>query len=250
VVFNFRPPGPSSDPVETVEVIVATLRTAGYRPIVAIPEPKRFTPTADAPTTDPGAEPCERAFERHVEAGLRRLPDTLSIDADLHRLEASGVATFLKADSPWNWRARELFARRLLDEIRPGLAKQVGLHAGPAFGQPPDLRELMRLHGHDPDRALETRGTPSLPLAPGSVVLLGDSQLDPAMSATPLPGVPPLSARVMGGQRICAWAEVVAETGDDAIRRDVSALPRMVRLHVGRQPGAGALDGSRVPLGH
>ncbi len=51
----------------------------------------------------------------------------MSIDPELRQLEADGDPTFLRKDTHWNWRGREVFARRVLDRIRPGLAEEAGL---------------------------------------------------------------------------------------------------------------------------
>lgn len=211
---------PVGDPADAADVLARTLVAAGYDTTVVIANAKQWVHEQDTPEIQPeAAARCVRAMERRIEARLAQAPGGLPINAEMRRLEARGEPTFLRTDSHWNWRGRELFARRVLDRIRPGLADEVGLRAGPAIAWPGNLTALLGLDRTEPDRAVVAERPPDRPLPPGDVVMIGDSQLGVSMMASHLPGKPSIHDQVLAGQPFCDWPELMDGRCDDRIRQ-------------------------------
>jgi hypothetical protein len=208
---------PLFDVPDAVDVLARTFIAAGYRPVIAMLGSKLFGHPEDAPAIDPTAERCERTLERRIETRLEQTPGGLTIDPLLRRDDAAGQPPFLRTNTHWSWRAREIFVRRLLDRIRPGLAEDVGIRAGETFQRSADLPALMGMTRSDTDRVVEALRAPRHPIPPGQVVLLGDSQLGLAM-LEPRGSVPTIHDRVLPGQPACNWTDLTLGNCDEAIR--------------------------------
>jgi hypothetical protein len=227
-----RPEGkPIGDPADAWEMLARTLRAAGYRPIVAAPGSKLLIHARDAPTLDDRETRCVRALERHIAARLAEIPGGLSIDAQLRRLEATGRPTFLRDDSHWNWRGRELFARRLLEDIDPRLARAAHVRAGRPYERHGDLAALVGIRRSEQDR-LVVADPPQWRPARGDVVLIGDSQLDRTLVDRPVPGVPSLRELLLADQPACEWQELGAGVCDEQLRRARTVLLEKVARDV------------------
>jgi hypothetical protein len=219
-----RPGGePVADPADAWEMLARTLRAAGYQPIVAVPGSKLLVHTRDAPALDDRGMRCERALERHVAARLAKIPGGLSIDAQLRRIEATGRPTFLRYDTHWNWRGRELFVRRLLEKIDPRLARAAHVRAGRPYERHSDLAVLVGATRSEQDRLVTADAPPSTP-APGDVLLVGDSQLVRSLIDRPVPGVPSLSELLLPDQSSCDWEALAEGVCDEQLRRAHTVL--------------------------
>lgn len=216
------------DPADTVDVLARTLLAAGVSPTVTITGSKLLIHDADAPEIDADAERCADAIEQRVDERLRRTPGAMTITPELRAHEQAGEPTFLRKDTHWNWRGREIFARRVLDRLRPGLARQVGLAAGETVRRDADLLRILGRPGEEDDRAVEARRTPTDPLEPGSVVLIGDSQMKHVFVEPDVPGAQPTLAVALPGQVQCDWPTLVAGGCDDALRRARSVVIQKV----------------------
>lgn len=257
---------PTSDPADAVDVLARTLVAAGLRTTVALAPSKLFVHDADAPSIDGGQERCAEALERRVDRRLEAAPGGLAIGALLRALEASDGATYLRTDTHWNWRGRELFVRRVLERLRPGLARQSSLRAGAEWDRPTDLKSLIGRPGTERDRVVTTARTPRRPFPAGSVVLLGDSQLELALIAQPRPGLPSIRDVALPGAVYCDWSSFSGGACNDAIAsaraiviekvaRDVSTVTSLCWLPIslvgerlrGSTAGWERVDGGSAP---
>lgn len=214
-----RPGGePIADAADAVDVLARTLVTSGRTTAVVVPRSKLFMHPDDAPEIDAAAERCLQALEERVDARLASVPGGLTFTARQQALEQAGEATFLLRDTHWNWRGRELFARAVLDRIRPGLADEAGLRAGDELQRPGDLDKFLGRSRTETDRTLEALRTPLAPAPAGDVVLVGDSQLEQTFAA-PLGDAPPLIERTLPGAVYCNWSMVQAGDCTEPLRR-------------------------------
>jgi len=214
---------PVVDPADAWEMLARTLRAAGYRPIVAVSGSKLLVHTRDAPALDERETRCERALERHVAARLAEIPGGLSIDAQLRRIEATGRPTFLRYDTHWNWRGRELFVRRLLQDIDPRLARAAHVRAGRPYERDSDLAMLVGARRSEQDRLVAADPPLSTP-SPGDVLLIGDSQLARSLIDRPVPGVPSLWELLLPDQSSCDWEALAQGVCDEPLRRAHTVL--------------------------
>lgn len=210
---------PTSDPADAVDVLAGTLVAAGVRTTVTLAPSKLFVHGSDAPSIDDRQERCAEALERRVDRRLEAAPGGLALGAPLRALESSGGPTYLRTDTHWNWRGRELFVRRVLDRLRPGLTRQSGVRVGAEWDRPTDLKSLIGRPGTERDRVVTTARTPRRPFPAGSVVLLGDSQLELALIAQPRPGLPSIHDVTLPGSVYCDWSSFSGGACNDAIAR-------------------------------
>lgn len=221
---------PATDPADTVDVLARTLVAAGYRTTVVIAAAKQFIHDDPASSVDARAEECVRAMVSRIDRRLARTPGGLALTPELLALERAGKSPFLKRDTHWNWRGREVFARRVLDRVQPGLVDEIGLRPGPAIRYPGDLVRMMGMRRTEPDRAVIALRPPRRPLAPGEVVLIGDSQLDVSLKHQLSPRHPALLDIALVGQLRCDWADFLHGGCDDAIRRArVLVIEKVIR---------------------
>lgn len=209
---------PLSDPADAMDLMARTLVAAGYRTSVMIADAKQYVDPRGAASFDQGIERCVAAMERRIDDRLAHTPGGIAINAPLRAMARSGISPFLKTDTHWDWRGRELFAREVLDGIRPGLAEQTGVHAGAPIAWRGNLTMLMGLERTEPDRAVIASRPPSPPLPPGQVVLIGDSQLGVSLVAGLEPGKPSIHDLVLPNEPICTWDQFIAGGCDDMIR--------------------------------
>lgn len=193
---------PVTDPADAVEILARTLALSKDASTVVVAGSKLRIHPQDAPDEERKRRACIRALEDRIADRLAATTGALDIDAPLRELEEQGDATFLRRDTHWNDRGREQFARRVLEALRPGLARETGLRLGPEVDRPADLRKLMGLRGSDRDRVLIADRTPRRPLR--DVLLIGDSQLEFAFKEPPGPGFPPLVERTLPGAQLCS----------------------------------------------
>jgi hypothetical protein len=206
-----RPGGePISDPAEVVDVLSRTFVAAGYRTAVTIAGAKQFVHEANARRFDDELWACTRAIERSIDAQLAKTPGAIPLNDLLREQEERGLQTFLKTDTHWNWRGREIFARHVLDAIRPGYAKEAGVNATRPMRFPGNLTMMMGLDRTEPDRVVAAHRTPPDPPAPGEVVLIGDSQLGVSLLG--------MLDTVLPGQQVCDWLRMMAGECDQQIR--------------------------------
>lgn len=214
-----RPGGePIGDAADAAEALARTLVASGKRTVVTLAPSKLFVHTADAPTIDTAQERCADDLERRVEQRLTQTPGGLALGPALRRLEAAGKPTYLRTDTHWNWRGRELFARLVLDRIRPGLARESGLRARRNVTRDTDLSIMVGRRRSDDDRVVEAMRTPPRPFAAGDVVMVGDSQLDLTFRVSLSGASRPISEVVLPGAVHCDWLALVEGRCDDPIR--------------------------------
>lgn len=215
-----RPGGePLSDPADAAEALARTLVAAGKRTAVVVPPSKLFVRGADAPSLDGAQERCAAELEERIDRRLQQSPGGLALGPPLTALEEAGQPTFLKLDTHWNHRGRELFARRVLDRIRPGLAEQSGLRSGREITRPTDLTNMLGRPRDERDRAVEATRTPPRPFAAGEVVLIGDSQLDFTFIRPFGDGVRPIRDVALPGAVYCDWPMLVDGHCDAQIKQ-------------------------------
>ncbi|MBJ7521083.1 MAG: hypothetical protein JHC84_15395 [Solirubrobacteraceae bacterium] len=193
---------PLSDPADTAEILARSLLVSGRNALVVIPGGKLTLHPERAPEIEPEVEACVERLEREVGARLAETPGGLDLDAELLALRAQGQDVFLRGDTHWNAAGRELFARRVLDAVRPGLARETGLRQGKEVDRPADLWKLIGTDRTDRDRVVIAERTPLDP--PRNVLLVGDSQMEFAFTRPPAPGVAPLIERTLPGASPCS----------------------------------------------
>jgi hypothetical protein len=209
---------PVADPADAIDVLGRTFLAAGKKALVLEPAAKLFIHPQDAPSINAKAEKCARQLQERVARRVAESPAGFDIDTPLKRMEAAGQPTFLRHDTHWNWRGRLLFAKTVLDFLRPGLSKAVGLHAGDAFRRPGDEAAMLGLDTTDSDRPVLARRAPKRPIAPGRAVLIGDSQLQRTFLTAPgAAGTTPLLDTVAPGTPTCDLPTMVAGGCDAAI---------------------------------
>lgn len=209
---------PFDDPADAADVLGRTFLAAGKKALVLEPAAKLFVHDQDAPSIDDKAEKCAARLQARVGRRLAESPAGFDIDTPLKRMEAAGTTTFLRKDTHWNWRGRLLFARTVLDFLRPGLSKAVGLHAGDVFQRPGDEAAMLGLNETEPDRPVLARRTPKPPVTPGRAVLIGDSQMERTFLTPPgTPDTTPLLSTVLPGTPTCNLPNLIAGACDTAI---------------------------------
>jgi hypothetical protein len=244
--------GPTSDPADAVDVLARTLVASGRRTAISMPRSKLFIRSADAPVVDAKLEECADAMERRIEQRLERTPGGLPLAAAQEALEARGEPTFLKTDTHWNWRGRELFARAVLNRIRPNLAAASELGVGRTITRPTDLNAMIGRSEQEQDRAVEALRTPPDPLPAGDVVLIGDSQLDFTF-IDPRGGTRPIRDVALPGAVYCNWGMLFNGTCNEAISRSraivIEKVMREVQLMTTQCWLPIALVGEQLPAG-
>jgi hypothetical protein len=211
-----KPPG--DDPADAAEILARTFVAFGRKALVLEPAGKALIHPQDAPSKGSATQKCAQRLQARVERRLAATPGGAEIDSALRKLEAQGKQTFLKHDTHWNWRGRLLYARTVLDFLRPGLAGAVGLHAGDTFRRPGDEAAMLGLDTTEPDRPVIAQRTPDPPVTPGSAVIVGDSQNERTfLEPTGKPGSAPLLNTVLPGVRTCNYTDVLGGACDAAI---------------------------------
>jgi len=229
-----RPEGaPVADPADAAEIVARTLVASGRTTAVVVPRSKLFAHDADAPAIDAGMERCVERMERRIDERLASVPGGLSFSAAQRAREEAGESTFLLRDTHWNWRGRVLFANAVLDRVQPGLAAEVGLHADGDYQRAGDLDKFLGRARTETDGVVTPRRPPADPPPPGSVVLIGDSQLETTFVGQQ-GEARPLIEQVLPGAVYCNWSMLLAQQCDDAIRNAravvVEKVAREMRL--------------------
>lgn len=220
---------PSADLADAAEIVARTLVASGRRAAVTVPAAKLTVQPEHAPDVDARARACVEALDRKVDARLAATPGGLALGDDFAALRARGVDVFLPGDTHWASAARELYARKVLDAIRPGLAAETGLRRGPEIDRPADLWMLMGIGRTERDRALTADGPPARP--PRGVLLIGDSQLGLALAFPRFAGLGPLLPRVVPGATFCRSDDFAAGLCD----AQLAASSAVVLETVGRR---------------
>jgi hypothetical protein len=221
---------PVSDPGDVVDILARSIVASGRQALVVVPGQKLLIHDEDAPTIDDGRLRCARAIERAVAARLDAAPGGWDIDAPLRALEADGRPVFRRNDTHLNHDGRLVYANRVLDFIRPGLARQVGLRLGPPYERVGDLATMLGLRTTDEERPLVPTRTPKPPVRPGSVVLIGDSQMEQTFTEPPGPGLAPLVSTTLPGTPTCTQPVLYGGQCDAPIK----AASKIVYETVGR----------------
>jgi hypothetical protein len=205
---------PTGDPGDAVDVLSRELIATGRRPVVVLPRAKVFVHDADIPALDDSNKRCDARLEEGIEQRLATTPGGLAMFAQQRALEQAGKATFLKTDTHWNWRGRELFARDVLNRIRPGLADEVGLQVGAPYGRDTDLTAMLGRPRTEEDLSVGATRTPREALQ--HVLLIGDSQLTETF-LVPRGPFQPIRDVALPGSQYCDWGTVATSACDDAI---------------------------------
>lgn len=249
---------PTVQPEDAVGMLTRAISASGRRPVVIVAGSKIVTHGAHLKDVDADELACVAALESRVHARLDELPGGYSIQAELERLEDAGRPTFLRSDTHWNALGREVFARTVLDGVRPGLAAEARLRPVGERDRPGDLGVFIGQDRVDRDPLLTVTGSPTTTFEPGEVLFVGDSQLETALQRPGADGASILE-RVFPGQLVCDWSrmqndgcaepmlaartvvvESVARNLDQLVNscwRPVSALTRSVRGRPARWAG-------------
>lgn len=220
---------PSADLADAAEIVARTLVASGRRAAVTVPAAKLTLQPEHAPEVDARARACVAALDREVDARLATTPGGLALGEDFAALRARGVDVFLPGDTHWASAAREIYARRVLEAIRPGLADATGLRRGPEIDRPADLWMLMGIGRTERDRALTADGPPARP--PRGVLLIGDSQLGLALAFPRFAGLGPLMPHVLPDATFCRSDDFAAGLCDEQL----AAASSVVLETVGRR---------------
>lgn len=229
-------PGEAAD---SVDILARTLVASGRKTTVVIAGSKYFTHTKDAPQVPAAVKACASALDRALQQRLQTTPGGLDLQPMLDRLERQGKPVFLRKDTHWNWRGRQLFARSILDRILPGYGTRAGIHPGPVVERSGDLAKLMGITRTERDPALVASRRPPNTLKPGDVLLIGDSQLEKSMlDPTGAKGVAPLRDVLLPGQPSCNWEQVVFGQCVAQIRRAHTIVVEIVGRNIADFVGA------------
>jgi hypothetical protein len=244
---------PTGDPAEAVQIAYATITAAGRKALIMEPADKLLIHPQDAPRWRQRDVRCITALQRRVEQRITTLPGGVNLDAELRRIEASGRSAFLPHDSHWSFPARLAYARAILDFVRPGLARDTGLHLGPWFERRGDLAVQLGLPDADHDRAVLLRRPVREPVEAGKTLVLGDSQDGRVFTDPPMPGAPPLAGQLPAGTTFCRIVEdfsqsrcndalytssrIAIESAGRNLDYFESACTRLVGMLAGNVPG-------------
>lgn len=201
---------PATPPEDAVEILSRTIAASGRKPVVLVAGSKIVTHQAHLKGFGAAALACVSAAEARVQQRLAETPGGLTIQPELDALEAEGTATFLRSDTHWNARGRQVFAEAVLDAVRPGLAGQARLRRLEETERRGDLGVFIGQERIDRDPMLTVTGTPKATFAPGRVAFVGDSQFGAAMLTAGADGATVLD-RVFPGQPFCHWTQGAAD---------------------------------------
>jgi hypothetical protein len=201
---------PAAPPEDAVEILTRTIAASGRKPVVLVAGSKIVTHREHLKGFDAAALACVAATEARVQTRLAETPGGLTVQPKLDALEAEGTPTFLRSDTHWNARGRQVFAEAVLDAVRPGLADQVRLRPLEETERPGDLGVFIGQQRIDRDPMLTVTGTPRTTFAPGEVAFVGDSQFGAAMMTPGADGATVLD-RVFPGQTFCHWTQGAAD---------------------------------------
>jgi hypothetical protein len=209
---------PVADPGDIVDILARSIVASGRKALVFVPGQKLLIHPQNAPTIDDARQKCALAIERAVSARLASTPGGFDLDTPLRALEKAGHPVFRPNDTHLNYRGRLLIANRVLDFIRPGLARQVGLHLGPSYRRVGDLATMLGLQTTDTERPLVPTRTPAPPVKPGSVVVIGDSQMEQTFTEPPGPNLQPLVTTTLAGTPTCTQPTLYGGLCDNQIK--------------------------------
>lgn len=202
-----RDGAPKAAPTDVLTIIERTITASGRKPVLVIAGSKILTHDQHLRGLDADALACVAAVEAAVHERLEELPGGYPIQDRLDALEAAGTATFLRSDTHWNARGREVFTNAVLDAVEPGLAARTRIRRVDGIDREADLGTMINQKRIDRDELLAVTGSPNTDFAPGELVFVGDSQfngafLDPSADGTPI------FDHVFPGQSICNWDAV------------------------------------------
>lgn len=201
-----RPPAP---PADAVELLTRAIAASGRTPVVTIAGSKIVTHREHLKGFSAEALACVAGVEAAVHERLDTIDGGYTFQDEQERMEAGGRATFLRSDTHWNALGREIFARTVLDAVRPGLADEARLRRLGETERRGDLGDLIGQKRIDRDPMLTVTGNPKTAFAPGDVLFVGDSQLEAALRTPGADGATVLE-RVFPGQPVCNWADMYA----------------------------------------
>ncbi|MBJ7469951.1 MAG: hypothetical protein JHD16_01555, partial [Solirubrobacteraceae bacterium] len=133
-------PGP--DPADGGEIMARTLVASGRRTTVVLAGSKIVAQREllrDPRTKDVD---CVAAIERSIRERLAATPGGLDLEPQFAAERRERGPVFLKYDTHWNGAGQLLFARAVLDGIRPGLSDEVGLRSAEPIRWLGDLGQL------------------------------------------------------------------------------------------------------------
>lgn len=215
--------------LSSIEMLARALVAGGYRSTVTIVAGKPFVHEDGAYSFDEGAEACMRELRDSVYTLLESLPGGFVFDHDLRRHEARGAATFLTTDTHWNWRGRLAVTRRLLDRVRPGLTREVVPRVGHRYDRLSDLNHMTgQPDRRERDLTVGITRLPRQPPRPGTIAMVGDSQLELVLHSAGGESMP--VAQALPGQTLtCTWA---LECEEALARADTVVFEKVLRdLH-------------------
>ncbi|MFA4928001.1 MAG: hypothetical protein WC558_05755 [Patulibacter sp.] len=199
-----QPKAPAED---AVGLVTRTITASGRTPAVIVAGSKMVTHRDHLKGVDADALSCVAAAESAVHERLDEIPGGYSIQSELEQLEESGRPTFLKSDTHWNALGREVFARTILDAVRPGLADEARLRPLDETDRAGDLGVFIGQDRVDRDPMLTVTGSPKTDFRPGEIVFVGDSQFDTAMRTPGADGAS-IFDRVFPEQTVCNWTQM------------------------------------------
>lgn len=220
---------PEVSPANAVGFVTRAISASGRTPVVIVTPSKMVTHRAHLKGVDPEALDCATAIAESIQERLAEVPGGYPIQPRLAELEADGIATFLRSDTHWNARGREVFARLVLDAVRPGLADEAGLRRVGETERPGDLGMMIGQERIDRDEMLTVTGRPETSYAPGELLFVGDSQFEAAMRTPGADGSTVLD-RVFPGQPVCNWTQM----SQDGCAAAMLAAKTIVIQSVGR----------------
>jgi hypothetical protein len=234
---------PTADPADAAEILARTLVAAGKRALVLEPADKLFVHPQDVPHDFPGDLACARRLQEQVDERLLSTPGGGLIDEALRTLEAGGTSTFLKTDTHWNGDGRLLYVQRVLEALRPGLAAQTHARLGDPYNKHGDMNAMLGITTTERDR-LVTADPADPAFAPGSAVVVGDSQTERAFLDPEPGGAPSLAQRALPGVTFCSLPQTLAAGCDaallsarsvvvESVGRNLSDFERMCQRPVG-----------------
>lgn len=236
-------PGP--DPADGAEILARTLVESGRRTTVVVVGSKIIAQRERLrePRTD--ELDCVAAIERSLRERLGETPGGLDLEPQFAAARRERGPVFLKYDTHWNGDGQLIFARAVLEAVRPGLSDEVGLTSGQAIRWRGDLGVLSGLRLTETLRPAVARRPPSKPFASGEVLLIGDSQMERAILEDRPDGSASVQSVALPTAATCTWMDYDDGRCDQQLERaDTVVMERVARN--AREIGIGCWRGVSV----